>query len=64
LVLFLHRLPIALEAIRQGYEVHIATSLTDNPMILRADEEVLAWDDLKLIVDGLKEATNSGDHSY
>ena len=44
--------------------MHIATSLTDNPMILRADEEVLAWDDLKLIVDGLKEATNSGDHSY
>jgi Glycosyl transferase 4-like len=24
-----HRLPIALEALRQGYQVHIATSLTD-----------------------------------
>ena len=24
-----HRLPIALEAQRQGYEVHIATGLTD-----------------------------------
>ena len=24
-----HRLPIALEALRQGYEVHLATSLTD-----------------------------------
>ena len=24
-----HRLPIALEAMRQGYEVHIATALTD-----------------------------------
>jgi len=36
-------------------------SKTDNPMILRAEEEMLAWDDLKLILDGLKEAVYSGD---
>ena len=30
-----HRLPIALEAIRQGYEVHIATGLTDKLMVLQ-----------------------------
>jgi FlaA1/EpsC-like NDP-sugar epimerase len=36
-------------------------SKTDNPMILRAEEEMLAWDDLKLILDGLKEAIDSGD---
>ena len=36
-------------------------SKTDNPMILRAEEEMLAWDDLKLILDGLKEAVDSGD---
>jgi UDP-N-acetylglucosamine 4,6-dehydratase len=26
-------------------------SETDNPMIIRAEEEMLAWDDLKLIID-------------
>ncbi|MDB9933928.1 polysaccharide biosynthesis protein [Candidatus Thioglobus sp.] len=36
-------------------------SKTDNPMILRAEEEMLVWDDLKLILDGLKEAVDSGD---
>jgi len=36
-------------------------SKTDNPMILRAEEEMLAWDDLKLILDGLQEAVDSGD---
>jgi len=36
-------------------------SKTDNPMILRAEEEMLAWDDLKLILDGLQEALDSGD---
>ena len=30
-----HRLPIAAEAIRQGYEVHIATALTDKLKILQ-----------------------------
>ena len=30
-----HRLPIALEAIRQGYEVHIATALTDKLTVLQ-----------------------------
>ena len=30
-----HRLPIALEAIRQGYEVHIATTLTDKITVLQ-----------------------------
>ena len=31
-----HRLPIALEAIRQGYEVHIATALTDRLTLLQS----------------------------
>ena len=30
-----HRLPIALEAMRQGYEVHIATALTDQLDVLK-----------------------------
>lgn len=30
-----HRLPIALEALRQGYEVHIATTLTDKVKLLQ-----------------------------
>jgi len=30
-----HRLPIALEAVRQGYEVHIATGLTDKLSVLK-----------------------------
>ena len=36
-------------------------SKTDNPMILRAEEEMLAWDDLKLILDELELAVDSGD---
>ena len=36
-------------------------SKTDNPMILRAEEEMLAWDDLKLIIDELEGAIDSGD---
>jgi len=36
-------------------------SKTDNPMILRAEEEMLAWDDLKLILDELEQAVDSGD---
>ncbi len=36
-------------------------SKTDNPMILRAEEEMLAWDDLKLILDELELAADSGD---
>lgn len=31
-----HRLPIALEAVRQGYEVHIATTLTDEKFMLQS----------------------------
>ena len=31
-----HRLPIALEAMRQGYEVHIATALTDRLAVLQS----------------------------
>jgi glycosyltransferase involved in cell wall biosynthesis len=30
-----HRLPIALEAMKQGYEVHIATALTDKLVVLK-----------------------------
>jgi FlaA1/EpsC-like NDP-sugar epimerase len=36
-------------------------SKTDNPMILRAEEEMLIWDDLKLIIDELEGAINRGD---
>jgi len=36
-------------------------SKTGNPMILRAEEEMLAWDDLKLILDELELAVDSGD---
>ena len=37
-------------------------SVTGNPMIMRAKEEMLAWDDLKLILDGLEKAVDRGDH--
>jgi FlaA1/EpsC-like NDP-sugar epimerase len=36
-------------------------SKTDNPMILRAEEEMLTWDDLKLILDGIQDAIDNGD---
>ena len=36
-------------------------SKTSNPMILRAEEEMLAWGDLKLILDELEQAVDSGD---
>ncbi len=36
-------------------------SVTGNPMILRATEEMLTWDDLKLILDELEKAVDSGD---
>jgi len=36
-------------------------SKTDNSMILRADEEMMAWEDLKLIIDQLKGAVDRGD---
>jgi FlaA1/EpsC-like NDP-sugar epimerase len=36
-------------------------SKTGNPMILRAKEEMLAWGDLKLILDELELAVDSGD---
>jgi len=36
-------------------------SETDNPMIMRAEEEMLAWDDLKLIIDQLSEAIDDCD---
>jgi len=36
-------------------------SKTDNPMILRAEEEMMAWEDLKLIIDQLEEAIDRGD---
>ena len=35
-------------------------SETNNPMILRAEEEMLAWGDLKLILDELEQAVDSG----
>ncbi len=36
-------------------------SETGNPMIMCAKEEMLVWDDLKLILDGLEKAIDSGD---
>jgi FlaA1/EpsC-like NDP-sugar epimerase len=36
-------------------------SKTDNPMIMRAEEEMMAWDDLKLIIDELEGAIDSSD---
>mgnify|MGYP000433287862 CR=1 FL=1 len=36
-------------------------SETSNPMIMRAEEEILAWDNLKLIIDELEGAIDSGD---
>jgi FlaA1/EpsC-like NDP-sugar epimerase len=36
-------------------------SKTDNPMIMRAQEEMLIWDDLKLIIDELEGAIVRGD---
>ena len=32
-----HRLPIAIEAIKQGYEVHIATAITDKLDLLESN---------------------------
>jgi len=37
------------------------TSETDNPKIMRAEEEMLAWDDLKIIIDELERAIDSCD---
>jgi len=37
-------------------------SETDNPLIMRAQEELLAWDELKPVLDELKGATESCDH--
>ena len=34
---------------------------TDNPMIMRAQEDTLAWNDLKLLLDKLEKAINSND---
>ena len=36
-------------------------SKTDNPMIMRAEEEMLVWDELKLILDQLSEAVDNCD---
>ena len=36
-------------------------SETDNPMIMRAEEEMIAWDDLKLIIDELESVVDIGD---
>ena len=36
-------------------------SETNNPMILRAEEEMMAWEDLKLIIDELERAIDRGD---
>ena len=56
-----------LSGLRQGEKLYEEiliggdVSKTDNPMILRAEEEMLAWGDLKLILDELEQAVDSGD---
>jgi len=37
-------------------------STTDHPMIMRAEEETLAWDELNSILKGLEVAINNSDH--
>lgn len=37
-------------------------SKTNNPMIMTADEEMILWDRLKIIIDELEEAVDLGDH--
>ena len=36
------------------------TSDTDNPLIMRAEEDMLSWDELKPLLDGLKNETREG----
>ena len=38
-------------------------SKTDNPMIMRAEEEMLPWDDIKLILDEMEKAIDSCDQN-
>ena len=49
------------EKIYEEFLIGDNVSKTNNPMIMRAEEEMLAWDDLKLILDGLEKAVDSGD---
>jgi len=35
---------------------------TNNPLIMRAEEDMLPWDELELILDGLSDAVNACDH--
>ena len=51
------------EKIYEEFLIGDNVSKTNNPMIMRAEEEMLAWDDLKLILDELEKAVDSGDHS-
>ena len=37
-------------------------SITENPLIMRAEEDMLQWGELKPILDGLETAINDGDH--
>ena len=37
-------------------------SKTDNPLIMRAKEDMLNWDDLKILLDGLRDAIDNSDH--
>ena len=37
-------------------------SKTENPLIMRAKEDKLNWDDLKILLDGLRSAIDSSDH--
>ena len=34
---------------------------TDNPLIMRAQEDMIAWDELELILNGLSDAINECD---
>jgi len=37
-------------------------SKTDNPLIMRAKEDMLYWDDLKILLDGLRDAIDNSDY--
>jgi UDP-N-acetylglucosamine 4,6-dehydratase len=47
------------EKIYEEFLIGDNVSKTNNPMIMRAEEEMLAWDDLKLILDELEQAIDS-----
>ena len=37
-------------------------SKTENPLIMRAKEDMINWDDLKVLLDKIKDECNNSDH--